>query len=152
MILAEALARRAELSDRLSQLGRRALSSVHYQEGETPAEDPTELVTESDRVAEELEWLIRRVNATNLATEFEPGMSVTDALARRDVLRKRHQLRAQLADAGTRTMPRGMRSEIRMLTAVDVRATRSEADGLARELRELDTRIQQVNWTTELLE
>lgn len=152
MLLAEALARRAELSNRLAELQDRAESSVHYQEGDAPAEDPVELVAESDRVAGELEWLIRRINATNLATEFEPGMRITDALARRDVLRKRHQLRAQLAEVATHTMRRGTRSEIRMLTAIDVRATRSAADELARELRELDTRVQQCNWSTELLE
>ncbi|MGH3502213.1 MAG: DIP1984 family protein [Nocardioidaceae bacterium] len=37
-------------------------------------------------------------------------------------------------------------------SAVDVRATRREADEIARELRELDTRIQEINWATELLE
>jgi hypothetical protein len=44
-----------------------------------------------------------------------------------------------------------MRTEIRMVTAIDVRATRREVDDLARELRELDTRVQEINWTTELV-
>jgi hypothetical protein len=79
-------------------------------------------------------------------------MTVTDALARRDMLRKRHQIRSQLAETATRPMPRGMRTEIRMVTAIDVRATRREVDDLARELRELDTRVQEINWTTELAE
>lgn len=152
MKLAEALAARSDLSTRLSQLRNRAMGSVHYQEGEQPAEDPGELLAESDRVAAELEWLIRRINATNTATAFNADMNVTDTLARRDVLRQRHRTRTQLADVAAQSMPRGTRSEIRMVSAVDVRATRREADDLARELRELDTRIQEVNWTTDLLE
>lgn len=152
MKLAEALAARADLSTRISELRNRAATSVHYQEGEQPAEDPGELLAELDEAAAELERLIRRINATNLATEFEPGRTVTDALARRDILRQRHKARTQLASAATQSMPRGLRTEIRMVTAVDVRATRQEADALARELRELDTRIQELNWTTELLE
>lgn len=152
MKLAEALAARADLTTRLSELRGRATASVHYQEGEQPAEDPAELVAEVDRVAAELERLIRRINATNLATAFGAGMTVTDALARRDMLRQRHKTRTQLASTATQSMPRGLRSEIRMVTAIDVRATRQEADVLARELRELDTRIQEINWTTELIE
>lgn len=50
MKLAEALAQRADLSTRLSELRTRAMTSVHYQEGDQPAEDPNELLAESDRV------------------------------------------------------------------------------------------------------
>lgn len=152
MKLAEALAQRADLSTRLAELRNRALSSVHYQEGDQPAEDPTELLAEADRVAAELEWLMGRINATNIATELGDGRTLTEALAHRDVLRQRHRMRAQLATEAAEGMPRGMRSEIRMLSAIDVRATRREADELAHELRELDTGIQEVNWTTDLLE
>lgn len=155
MKLAEALSQRADLSTRLSELRNRAMVSVHYQEGDQPAEDPSELLAESDRVAAELERLMGRINATNIATELPGGMTLTEALARRDVLRQRHRMRAELAEVASRAMPQGlrsMRSEIRMLSAIDIRATRREADELARELRELDTRIQEANWTTELLE
>lgn len=37
-----------------------------------------------------------------------------------------------------------------MLTDVNVSALRAEADGLARDYRELDTMLQSANWTTEL--
>lgn len=79
------------------------------------------------------------------------GGSVTAALARRDVLRLRHRFRVELADRATgRDMFRSLRSELRQVSAVDVRAVRGEADGLARDLRELDTRLQEVKWSTEL--
>ncbi|MGH8774299.1 MAG: DIP1984 family protein [Jiangellaceae bacterium] len=152
MTLAEALARRADLATRHSALQHRAVASAQHQKGEAPAEDPTELLSEADRVATELEMLIRTINRTNLATEVEPGMTVTDALARRDVLRLRHRFRTHLADAGGDRSARYMRSEIRMVASVDVRALRREADEVARELRALDTRIQEVNWAADLVE
>ena len=40
--------------------------------------------------------------------------------------------------------------EIRVLSAVDVKALRKRADDLAKELRALDNRIQAANWTTEV--
>jgi cell division protein ZapA (FtsZ GTPase activity inhibitor) len=38
---------------------------------------------------------------------------------------------------------------LRYESAVDVRALRQAADDVARRLRELDTRSQQINWSTE---
>jgi hypothetical protein len=39
------------------------------------------------------ERLMRLIDAANLATALADGMTVTDALARRDMLRKRHRIR-----------------------------------------------------------
>lgn len=71
------------------------------------------------------------------------------------MLRLRHKFRVELADRATGAGGggfglRALRSEIRLVSSVDVRALRAEADGLARELRELDTRLQEVNWGTAL--
>lgn len=152
MKLAEALARRAELTERFHEVQRRAAESARVQEGDQPPEDPAAMIAEADRVADELERLIRRINATNLATEVEPGVSVTDALARRDVLRLRRRFRADLADAAVVSNERWTRSEIKMVATVDVAEMRRSADALAAELRALDTRLQEVNWTAELID
>lgn len=152
MKLAEALARRAELKARFDELSKRAAGSARIQEGDTPAEDPAELLAEADRVADEFERLIRQINATNLATEVVPGMTMTDALAQRDVLRMRRRIRVSVADAGVPIADRWTRSEIKMVPTVGVRELRREADTMAAELRELDTRMQEVNWTAELRE
>lgn len=151
MKLAEALARRADLTARFTELRSRALAVAQHQEGDRPAEDPAELLAEADRAADELRELIVRINTTNLGTRMTDGESVTYALARRDVLRLRHRFRVELADRaiGGGTF-RSLRSEIRQVSAVDVRALRGEADRIARELRELDTRLQEVNWATDL--
>lgn len=98
----------------------------------------------------ELERLIVRINVQNLATGVEPGPSMTMALARRDVLRQHHRMPADLADAAAQTRDRYTRTGLRHVAAVDVRTIRSEADVLAQEFRVLDTRLQEVNWTTEV--
>lgn len=153
MKLAEALARRADLSTRIAELRGRALGAAQHQEGDEPVESPTDLLVEADRAAGELLSLIVRINAANLGTDIETGVSVTEALARRDVLRLRHRFRVDLAERATGGFGlRALRSEIRLVSSVDVHALRGEADGIARELRELDTRLQEVNWATELAE
>lgn len=148
MRLAEALARRAELNARFNELSARAAESARTQEGDEPAEDSLELLAESDRVADELERLIRQINATNIATEVGDGMSMTDALARRDVLRMRRRFRTGLADSGVPRVDRWTRSEIKLVPTVNVGQLRSEADRITAELRELDTRIQASGTTT----
>lgn len=159
MKLAEALAERADGQKRLEQLRARAQASARYQEGEEPAEDAKALLAEADAIIVRLEELIRRINRTNASNELEPGLSITDAIARRDVLRLRRGLYAGVADAAAGQQGAGdpymhvmrqMRSELRYLTAVDVPALRRTVDEVAKEHRELDTRIQQANWEVEL--
>ena len=86
MKLAEALALRADAARRAEQLRSRVTGSARFQEGETPAEDAAALLTEGGTVLDELESLIRRINRTNAVT-MVGGATLTDALARRDVLR-----------------------------------------------------------------
>ena len=105
---------------------------------------------------DELEDLIRRINRTNAATRIGPEGTITDALARRDVLRARHSIVTAAADAAAGKSQAGMgrqlRSELKMLAALPVAELRSQADDLARQVRELDVRIQQSNWEFDLME
>jgi len=83
-------------------------------------------------------------------------MTVTDAIARRDVLRLRHALCTSVADAASAKsgpgMARQMRSELRYVSAVTVSELRTAADEVAKQHRELDVRIQQANWEMGLVE
>jgi hypothetical protein len=104
---------------------------------------------------DELEQMIRRINRTNAAAAIGPEGTITDALARRDALRLRHALLTAAADAAAGTnrgAVRQLRSELKMLSALPVSQLRAEADGIARELRALDVRLQQSNWEVELLD
>ena len=46
---------------------------------------------------------------------------------------------------------RAARGEIKILPTVSVPEYRKKADALSKELRELDMRIQRLNWTTDLM-
>lgn len=153
MKLAEALALRAEARRRVEQLRARITASARYQEGEEPAEDAAALLVEADETLEGLQSLIRRVNRTNAATDLGADGTMTDALARRDVLRLRHAVITAAADAASgQDRFRQLRSELRQLSALPVAELRSRADGVARDVRELDVRIQQANWEADLLD
>jgi hypothetical protein len=153
--LAEALALRADATRRVEQLRTRIVANARFQEGEEPAEDAQSLLAEAGAVLDELEDLIRRINRTNAATRIGPEGTITDALARRDVLRARDSVVTAAADAAVGRSQAGMgrqlRSELKMLAALPVAQLRAQADELARQIRELDVRIQQSNWEFDLM-
>jgi hypothetical protein len=155
MKLAEALSERADAVRRLEQLRARIVGSARYQEGETPPEDATQLLAETNEVLDSLETLIARINRTNTATSLGEA-TLTEALARRDVMRLRHAVLTAAADAAAGRDQRGvavrqLRSELKMLAALPVAQLRSQADALARELRDLDVQIQRTNWEADLV-
>jgi hypothetical protein len=156
MKLGEALSMRADSVRRIERLRSRIVSSARFQEGEEPAEDAAALLAEADEALDEFETLIRRINRTNAASAFGPDGTLTEALARRDALRARHSVFTSAADAAAGTAQPGyarqLRSELRMLSALPVGELRRRTDDLARELRELDVRIQRSNWEVELLD
>ena len=154
MKVAEALAVRADAARRVEQLRSRIAASARHQEGEEPAEDAASLLAEAAAVLVELESMIRRINRTNATTVVGAG-TLTDAPARRDVLRLRHGLITSAADSAAGEGQRGLRqlrSELRMIPALPVAELRGQADQIARGLREVDTAIQRTNWEVDLLD
>lgn len=156
MKLAEALSLRADAVRRIERLRGRIVGNARFQEGEVPAEDAGALLAEAGQVLDEYQTLIRRINRTNAAVSIGADGTLTDALARRDALRLRHSVVTAAADtAAGNNQPgyaRQLRSELKMLSALPVAGLRGQADNLARELRELDVRIQRANWEVELLD
>jgi hypothetical protein len=152
MKLAEALILRADTQRRLNEIHQRLMRNVKVQEGDDPAEDPQALMDEYDRTADELERLIRLINHTNSQTIMDNDMTLTDALAKRDVLLQRNQTYRHIADEATIKMDRYSKSEVRFVSMVDVSDVQKKADDYARQYRELDATIQATNWTTELIE
>ena len=150
MKLAEALQLRSDVQKRIQQLRQRIALSARIQEGEQPPEDPNALLTEAAELTDQLESLITAINRTNVRTELEPGLTLTDALARRDVLHLRFSILVEAAGHASVRQDRYSRSEVRFMTPLDVAALHREADQLARQARELDATIQQANWNTDL--
>lgn len=152
MKLGEALTLRSQLLARIGVARERLKASVLVQEGEKPPEDPAALLQEFEAMATELERLIARINNTNLATTLTNGMTLTDALARRDGLALRLAVLKQVADVAGERQQRYGQAEIRTVPTVDVATLRTQVDDLAHERRLLDATIQETNWTTDLIE
>lgn len=149
MKLAEALQERADLNRRIQQLQQRLNSNAVVQEGELPAEDPAELLAELDGCVENLERLIARINLANCHTEVN-GENLTSLLARRDMLTVKLGAYRNLAQSASQVSRRATRTEIKLLSTVNVKELQKQVDQMAKELRLLDNSIQETNWNTEL--
>jgi|SRR6185369_108697 len=151
MKLAEALILRADCQKRFEQLKARLLRSAKVQEGEDPAENPAELLVELEHVSNQLVDLIKRINKTNSNTLFANDQTISDVLAERDVLVLKRSAYNDLASTAALRQDRFTRSEVKYISTINVAETQKRADELAKNYRELDARIQEVNWQTELV-
>jgi hypothetical protein len=151
MKLAEALAERSDCQNRIDEMKKRLIRSARVQEGDQPAEDTTELLAETDRTFARLLDLVSAINRTNSKTAFDSERTISDAIAERDVVGKRRDFFAGIADAASTRQDRYSRSEVRFVATVSVGKLQTEVDQLAKRYRELDTRLQELNWKTELI-
>jgi hypothetical protein len=151
MKLAEALAERSDCQNRIEEIKKRLIRSARVQEGEQPAEDTTELLAETERTFARLRELVSAVNRTNSKTAFDNERSISDAIAERDVVGKRRDFLAGIADAASTRQDRYSKSEVRFVATMSVGKLHTEVDQLAKRYRELDTRLQELNWKTELI-
>ena len=150
MKLAQALAERADLQKRITQLRNRLSLNSKVQEGEKPAENPEILLKELDALVLQLEKMIARINITN--TEVNDGKNrLTELLARRDTLELKLSIMRDFLSGASSVVTRSTKTEIKIISTVSVTSLQKEVDKLSRELRELDNHIQELNWTTELL-
>ena len=151
MKLATALSERAELQRKLTELGARLNNNAKVQDGEAPAEDPQDLLAELDGALTRLEELMARINLTNSKTISAEGVTVTELLAKRDCLKKRVQHMRSFLDSASSKVDRYSKTEIRVVSTVDVPALQKQVDAASKALRETDEKLQELNWTTELL-
>ncbi len=149
MKLAEALQERADLNRRIQQLDSRLALNATAQEGEPPAEDPAELLRQIDECFVRLSDLITRINLTNSVTEVQ-GKTLTELIAERDVLTLKLASYRNLASEASGIARRAARTEIRILSTVDVKDLQKQIDDMAKQLRITENLIQSANWTTEL--
>ncbi len=150
MKLATALSNRSDLQGRINEIERRLVANSKVQEGEEPSENPIELIAEKDRMLAELENLIVKINLTNSKIEYN-GVTVTELLAKRDCLKQNIAIMRNFLNSANDKVNRYSKSEIAIKSTVNVAEYRKKVDELCKELRELDEKIQEINWTTELI-
>jgi len=151
MKLAEALIERSEIQKRNAELIKRINDNVLVQEGDDPAENPEELIAEYEKNKARLLFLIRKINATNQATPFDGEGSVADAIIRRDSLKSRIGTYRSICACATIRVDRYSQKEVRFVRCVDAKQLQAVIDRLCKEYREMDTKLQGINWTTDLL-
>lgn len=149
MKLAEALQERADLNKKIEQLKSRLEANATVQEGEKPAEDPNELLTELNSSIARLELLIAKINMVNCHTSAN-GKTLTELLAEKDCLSLNINTLQNLRNSASRLAQRATRSEIKILSTIDVKKLQSEIDKLSKRLRIVDNSIQEANWSTTI--
>ena len=151
MKLASALAERQDLQNRLNELQKRLNNNSRVQEGESPAEDPQNLLDELDSIMTRLEELIKKINLTNSLTIIN-NISTTEHLAHRDCLKLRLNIMRSFLENASEVVDRYSRKEIKIYPSVPVAKLQKEVDSISKEIRQTDEMIQELNWTTMLLD
>ena len=151
MKLAQALILRADTQKRLEQLKGRLLDNAKMQENERPSEDPKLLLKELDKLTSELFRLICSINLTNSSAKFD-SISLTEMIAKKDALTLKANVLREFATSASQKVDLYSNSEIKILSTVDVSALQKQVDALSKEIRELEMKLQEANWSVDLVE
>ena len=95
--------------------------------------------------------LVKRINLTNSKTSFDGEMNIADAIAYRDYLGAKIGSYRDIYESATIRLDRYNRTEIKFVRCIDSGELQGKINTLSKEYRELDTKLQGLNWTIELL-
>ena len=151
MKLAEALLIRSDLQKNITQLESRLVLNAKVQEGEKPAEDPIQLIKVLNQSITDFEKIIYDINMTNSLTMVD-GCPLTKLMAKRETLLLKIKILKNFVENSSRKIDRYSNKEIKILSSVDVSKEQANIDKLCKEYRTLDSKIQSVNWQTDLIE
>lgn len=151
MKLAEALIERKAIKNKMEELKKRIYQNSQVQDGDEPIELPLTLMKQLYQESDEFEKLVICINTTNIKTELGNGMNMMEALIKRDMLRYKYYIYNNLADKATPSTDRYSQREIKFVSTIDVTDVRKKADEIAKESRLLDMKIQEANWSIDLL-
>ena len=150
MKLAEALNLRADLQKRIANLRERLIKNAKVQEGDTTSEDPNMLLNELNDNIIELENIIKLINKTNSSTYID-NESISDIIAKRDALGLKLSILRSFISESADKIERYSNKEIKILSTVNVAEKQKEIDNLSKEYRLIDTKLQGLNWTTDII-
>ena len=146
MKLAEALLLRSDLMKKIEHIQNRIRPVLIVSDDKKPQEDPTKLIAQLRTAIQELETLVIRINKTNNEININGEGSLMEALVKRDSLKmlseKLRNIRyaAQIDNSG----------DANLKTTIDIKKLQTEMDQTGRAFREIDSKIQELNWLTEL--
>ena len=119
------------------------------QEGDQPSENVNELYKELDECLSQFERIVYRINRTNIQTVHE-GETLTQMIACKDALKLRLTVMRDLLKHVVENDRYG-RLEIKYVRTVDVGELRKVTDNYSKQLRNLDMKLQSLNWSVDLI-
>lgn len=152
MKLAEALLLRSDLQKKLLSLQQRIHKNVLVQDGDTPSEDPEQLIDEAVLVNKQLFQLIQKIHQTNAQAQANNGKALLDILNQHDQLTAEHRIIQQAIDNTQKDTDRYSVREIKWIKAVSVSKLQKQADEISQSLRLINLEIQASNWQIDLRE
>ena len=151
MKIAEALILRADIQKRIAQLKTRLNNNAKVQEHEEPAENPQLLLTELDSLISQLNDLIIKINKTNTLSKID-GISLVELIAKKDTLSQKAGILREFIEIASQKINLYSTTEIKVFSTINVPAQQKQLDKLSKKIRETDTKLQQANWTIDLIE
>ena len=151
MKIAEALILRADIQKRIAQLKTRLNNNAKVQENEEPAENPELLLTELENLISQLNDLIVKINRTNTLSKVD-GISLVELIAKKDTLSQKAGILREFIEIASQKVDLYSTTEIKVFSTVNVSEQQKKLDKLSKEIRETDTKLQQANWTIDLVE
>jgi hypothetical protein len=154
--LAQLLSQRADMRKTITSLVTRIHNNLLVQEGETTPEDPDKLVAEYEAL--QLEWtkLVNRINAINVETQFDGEIvgktynNLSEVIVERDRLRNVVNLFRRILEGSVVKFDRFSRNEIKQSVVMNVTDIRKRHDTAARDLRTIDDKLQEINWSIDV--
>ena len=146
MKLAEALLLRADLIKKIEHLQFRIVPLLIVSDDRLPQEDPDEVMAQLRKTILDLESIIIRINKTNNETIVEGEGLLMQALAKRDSLKMLSEKLRNIRQAAQINNS----SDKNLKTTIDIKKLQAEMDQTGRSFREIDSKIQEINWLTEL--
>jgi len=150
MKLAEALTQRKSIKETAEILTRRAQEDILVEKGDMPAEDVASILNQIDTTLESFIELSYKINRANLENKLE-DKPLYYWILKRDALILKHALYQRILDETSRRDSwGGGKSERKIVSTYSIKALRKKIDHIAKQVREIDAKIQYKNWQIEI--
>lgn len=153
MTLGEALSQRKSLIGEIGDLRTRITTNVICPEDRTPDEDPDALWEQLKSKTDDLRLIVEKINTVNCTAKLPDGSTLTQALARRDMLTSLHRSTQDIIKAAKPSHYYGSpkKDDVRDKINISISEMQKDAASYAQQRRVLDAQIQVLNWSTEVV-
>lgn len=153
MKLAEALQRRADLRQKIDSVGNTMKANILVQEGAEADYDVRQLCEEFNELMGEWRSLVGRIGRTNhAAKDEETGKTLADLLVEREAAKMEKETYDGIVAVYGEKSWRARGAELKIISTFKAKDAQKMVDDAAKRFRELDNKIQMLNWCTDLEE